>query len=99
MVVGEQSEYVYHTLPKQKKMKNKLGLYWAKLSSSWDWSLLQLVCITQTPSLIVLVEYTNFAFYTFLIQLEIAELALASYCWLQLVIASDQLDIQSYCTC
>ena len=25
--------------------KNKQGLSWAKLSSSWDWSLLQLTCI------------------------------------------------------
>ena len=24
---------------------NKLGLYWAKLSSSWDWTLLHLICI------------------------------------------------------
>ena len=64
---------------KTKIDENKLGLYWAKLSSSWDWSLLQLVCITQTPSLIVLVEYTNFPFYTFLIRLEIAELAIAYY--------------------
>ena len=30
-------------------------------------------------SYIVLVEYTNFLFYTFLIQLEIAEVAIASY--------------------
>jgi len=24
---------------------DKLGLYWAKLSSSWDWTLLQLTCL------------------------------------------------------
>ena len=42
-----------------------------------------------TPcSLIVVVKQTNFPFYTFLIQLEIAELAIASYSKLQLVIAS-----------
>ena len=28
-------------------VKNKLGLYWAKLSSSWDWTLLQLISIKQ----------------------------------------------------
>ena len=27
--------------------QNKLGLNWAKLSSSWDWALLQLICIEQ----------------------------------------------------
>ena len=26
-------------------IKDKLGLNWAKLSSSWDWALLQLICI------------------------------------------------------
>ena len=30
-----------------KKRENKLGLYWAKLSSSWDWKLLQLISIKQ----------------------------------------------------
>ena len=35
--------------------------------------------ISQTPSLIVLVEVTNFPFYTFSIQLEIAEFAIASH--------------------
>ena len=33
--------------PKMKKTPNKLGLYWAKLSSSWDWTLLQLISIKQ----------------------------------------------------
>ena len=26
-----------------KKVTNKLGLYWANLSSSWDWTLIQLI--------------------------------------------------------
>ena len=45
--------------------------------------------IKQIPSIIVIVEQTNISFYTFLIQLEITELAIASYSWLHLVIASD----------
>ena len=35
--------------------------------------------ISYTPNLTVLAEYTNFPFYTFLIRLEIAELAIAYY--------------------
>ena len=31
-------------------MTDKLGLYWAKLSLSWDWTLLQLICIKQMIS-------------------------------------------------
>jgi len=31
-----------------KYIKNKLGLYWAKLSSSWDWTLLKLISIKWT---------------------------------------------------
>ena len=42
-------------------------------------------------SLIVLAEQTKVSYYTFLIQLEIAELAIASCSQLQLVMASDQL--------
>ena len=49
--------------------------------------------ISQTPSLIELVEQTNFTFCTFLIRLEIAELAITSYSQLQLVVASGQLVI------
>ena len=35
--------------------------------------------ISSTPSLILLAEQTKFPFYTFLIRLEIAELAIASH--------------------
>ena len=49
--------------------------------------------ISQTSGLVVFVEQSNFPFYTFLIRLEIAELAIASYSQLQLVIASGQLVI------
>ena len=140
----------------QRKIIDKLGLRWAKLSSNWSWnfvllhlrfvalnqldyiiqfidssgwwrttslivvcqlhlvrafwiasdqldifiarySQLQLVLasgqllISWTPSLIVLVEYTNSPCYTILIRLEIAEIAIASYKQLQLVVASGQL--------
>ena len=35
-----------HSTPFVKTKKQyKLGLSWAKLSSSWDWALLQLICI------------------------------------------------------
>ena len=59
-----------------------------------SYSLLQLVVasgwlvISQTPSIIVLAEYTNYPIYTVLIQLGIDELAKASYSLLQLVVAS-----------
>ena len=35
--------YLIFLFPRE--YKNKLGLRWAKLSSSWDWVLLQLICI------------------------------------------------------
>ena len=49
--------------------------------------------ICWTPSLIVLIEYINFHFCTILIRLEIAELAIASYSQLQLVVVSGKLVI------
>ena len=49
--------------------------------------------LSKTLSLIVLADYTNFLLYTVLIQLEIAELAIASYSYLQLVVASGKLVI------
>ena len=44
--------------------------------------------IRQTPIFIVLAEQNNFPIYIGLIPLEIAELAIASYSKLQLVVAS-----------
>ena len=52
-----------------------------------------LLVISQTHSLIVLVQQTNFSFYKIFIQLEIAELPIASYSQLQLVVAIGLLVI------
>ena len=58
-----------------KKNKKQAGVVLGQLSSSWDWTLLQLTCLKDSEK--VVTKFVLVPFYTILIQLKIAELAVA----------------------